>query len=280
MASSKKKKPTKGTKSRAGVVINLSNSPYIKEWEIYDKFKSQLVSDVITRCDEYYNENNSLYITKLEELKKASELVHSSKDFSELYLSDSENIKENIISYVEKLILPMYSFIDEVQAGYEDIIDIRTLEMPKVQNFLDRMPVASLTNVLHAIIRKDNTLVSVVGILLTEFMSDINYEINALAKSYMKDTLDKVMPHSTVLSGMTKEEIEVEYNLSTAGAEIEDKTYEEYKTLLEDAQFTLRSEYKEYGIYSKGKGNIIIISSNNLGKGIQKNLADLLEETK
>ncbi|MGL4762252.1 MAG: hypothetical protein ACRCWG_12450 [Sarcina sp.] len=278
MASSKKKKPTKNTKGGAGSIINLSKTPYTKEWEIYDKFKSQLVSDALIRCDEYYKNNNDSHIAKFEELKKSSEQLHSSKDFSELFLSDAENIKANIISYVEELVLPIYNFIDEVQAGYEDIIDIKETEMPKVQKFLDRIPMPGLKNVLHAMIRTDNILVSSVNSLLSQFMGDINYEVNALAKSYMKDTLDKVMPHNKELSDMSEEEIIKEYNLTIKGGDVQAKSYEEYKTLLESAGFSLRSEYQEYGVYSKGKGNILILSSSNLGKGIQVNLTNLLDE--
>ena len=278
MASSKKKKPTKNTKGGAGSIINLSKTPYTKEWEIYDKFKSQLVSDALIRCDEYYKNNNDSHIAKFEELKKSSEQLHSSKDFSELYLSDAENIKANIISYVEELVLPIYNFIDEVQVGYEDIIDIKGIEMPKVQKFLDRIPMPGLKNVLHAMIRTDNILVSSVNSLLSQFMGDINYEVNALAKSYMKDTLDKVMPHNKALSDMSEEEIIKEYNLTIKGGDVQDKSYEEYKTLLERTGFSLRSEYQEYGVYSKGKGNILILSSSNLGKGIQVNLTNVLDE--
>ncbi|MGL5066312.1 MAG: hypothetical protein ACRC6T_00590 [Sarcina sp.] len=278
MASSKKKKPTKNTKGGAGSIINLSKIPYTKEWEIYDKFKSQLVSDALIRCDEYYKNNNDSHIAKFEELKKSSEQLYSSKDFSELFLSDAENIKANIISYVEELVLPIYNFIDEVQAGYEDIIDIKETEMPKVQKFLDRIPMPGLKNVLHAMIRTDNILVSSVNSLLSQFMGDINYEVNALAKSYMKDTLDKVMPHNEALSDMSEEEIIKEYNLTIKGGDVQDKSYEEYKTLLESAGFSLRSEYQEYGVYSKGKGNILILSSSNLGKGIQVNLTNVLDE--
>ena len=278
MASSKKKKPTKNTKGGAGAIINLSKTPYTKEWEIYDKFKSQLVSDALIRCDEYYKNNNDSHIAKFEELKKSSEQLHSSKDFSELYLSDAENIKANIISYVEELVLPIYNFIDEVQVGYEDIIDIKGIEMPKVQKFLDRIPMPGLKNVLHAMIRTDNILVSSVNSLLSQFMGDINYEVNALAKSYMKDTLDKVMPHNKALSDMSEEEIIKEYNLTIKGGDVQDKSYEEYKTLLERTGFSLRSEYQEYGVYSKGKGNILILSSSNLGKGIQVNLTNVLDE--
>ncbi|WP_297523331.1 hypothetical protein [uncultured Clostridium sp.] len=277
MASSKKKKPTKNTKGGAGSIINLSKTPYTKEWEIYDKFKSQLVADALVRCEEYYSNNSALYIAKFEELKKSSEQLHSSKDFSELYKSDSDNIKTTIISYVEELIIPMYNFIDEVQVGYEDAIDIKGTEMPKVQKFLDRIPMPVLKNVLHAMIRTDNTLVSVVNTLLEEFMGDINYEVNTLAKSYMKDTLDKVMPHNKALSDMTEDEVIVEYNLAIKGGEAQNKSYEEYKKLLEEAGFVLRSEYEEYSIYSQGKGSILILSKNNLGRGTQVTLTDLLE---
>ena len=278
MASSKKKKPTKNTKGGASYIINLSKTPYIKEWEIYDKFKSQLIADALIRCDEYYTNNSDSYIAKFEELKKTSEELHSSKDFSELYKNDSEDIKADIISYVEKLILPIYDFIDEIQAGYEDVIDIKGIEMPKVQKFLDRIPMPGLKNVIHAMIRTDNTLVSSVNCLLSQFMGDINYEVNILAKSYMRDTLDKVMPHNKMLSNMTEEEIIAEYNLAIKGGEVQNKSYEEYKTLLEEVGFVLRSEYKEYGVYSKGKGNILILSANNLGKGVQTSLTNALEE--